>query len=139
MQGLKTIALAIIAVFAPAKAVLLTVMVLTLCDLATGLLASLKQQIPITSSGLKRTVVKVLVYQTAALSAFLVEQYLTPIELPVMKMVTGLIGVTELKSVLENLDIISGGSFFSTLISRLAQGDTNAPPQDDPKDPPSAA
>jgi len=139
MQGIKTIAIAIIAVFAPAKAVLLTVMVLTLCDLATGLLAALKQQIPITSSGLKRTVVKILVYQTAALSAFLVEQYLTPIELPIMKMVTGLIGVTELKSVLENLDIISGGSFFSTLISRLAQGDTNAPPQDDPKDPPSAA
>lgn len=138
IQFLKTIALSAIAVFAPAKAVLLTVMALTICDLISGILASIKQQIPITSSGLKRTVVKVAVYQVAALAAFLVEQYLTPVEMPIMKMVTGLIGMTELKSVLENLDIIAGGSIFSSLIAKLSQGANNAPPSDD-QDPTKAA
>jgi len=138
-SSLKVLILAIIAVFAPAGPVLATVMVLTLLDLAAGIAAAKKQGHPITSTGLKRTVVKVMVYEIATLAAFLVQQYLTPIELPIMKMVTGLIGMTELKSVLENLDIIAGGSFFSSLVSHLSQGDKDAqetPQKEPPKEAP---
>lgn len=134
IQSLKTLSLALVAVFAPAKAVLITVMVMTMADLVSGLLASKKQQIPITSFGLKRTVLKVLVYEVATLLAFLVGMYLVPEELPIMKMVTGLIGITELKSILENLDIIAGGSFFRSLTDKLQSRLINEDPDKDAND-----
>lgn len=119
MKLLQTIALMLVSVFAPTKVVLSVVLVLALVDLLVGLLAAKKQGDPITSTGLKRTVVKLFVYELATLMAFLVGEYLVPLELPIMKMVTGLIGMTELKSILENLDIIAGGSFFRSVVNQL--------------------
>jgi hypothetical protein len=87
-------------------------MVLSLVDLVTGILASRKSGIPITSNGLKRTVLKVAIYEVAVLCAFLVGTYLTGPMVPILNICSSLIGLTELKSVLENLDIINGGSFF---------------------------
>lgn len=120
MKTLQILALSLVSYFAPTKTVLLTVMALSAADLVTGILASRRVGAPITSSGLKRTVVKVAVYQAAILSAFLVQQNLTGNDLPVMKYLASLIGLTELKSVLENLDLASGGSFFGSLTARLA-------------------
>jgi len=131
MLNLKTILLACIAVFAPAKPMLVTVMVLTMTDLISGLLAAKKQGIPITSNGLKRTIIKTTVYEVAVLLAFLVGLYLAPEELPITKMVTGLIGMTELKSVLENLDIISEGNFFKSLTDKLHTMGTKDEDEDD--------
>ncbi len=119
MKWFETSLLALLALFAPAKSVLITVMVLSMVDLVTGLVASRKSGSPITSTGLKRTILKVVIYQVAVLSAFLVEQFLTGPDMPVMKWVSGLIGLVELKSVLENLDLIAGGSFFRSLTDRL--------------------
>lgn len=111
--------LATVAVFAPIKAAVLTVIVLTMVDLVTGIMAARKRGEPITSAGFGRTVVKILVYQVATLCGFLAQKYLVLDVLPVCTLVTSLIGLTEMKSVLENLDTISGGSFFSTLIDKL--------------------
>lgn len=133
--------MALVAIFAPTGPVIATVLTLVILDLVTGLLAARHQFHPITSSGLKRTVSKTAVYLVATLAAFLVEQYLTPMEMPVMKMVTGLIGMTELKSVLENLDIVSGGSFFKSLVNKLSQGEHDEEDSDptSPPEPPKAA
>lgn len=139
LSYLKTPALALLAVFAPAKAIIVTIIALCFLDLVVGIIASKK---PITSKGLKRTPIKIAVYLTAALSAFLVEQYLTPIELPVMKMVTGLIGMTELKSVLENLDTIAGGNFFQSVVNSIqARASRPEEPNEEesPPEPPKAA
>lgn len=119
IPSLKVLALALIAIFAPTKQVLLSTLALILADLLFGLLAARQQGQPITSNGLKRTVIKFFVYNSAILLSFLVGEYLVPLDLPVMKMVTGLIGMTELKSVLENLDIIHGGNFFKALVTKL--------------------
>lgn len=119
IQSLKVLALTLVAVFAPTKQVLLSTLALILADLLFGLLAAKQQGQPITSSGLKRTVIKLFVYNSAILLSFLVGEYLVPMDLPIMKTVTGLIGVTELKSVLENLDIIHGGSFFKAIVTKL--------------------
>lgn len=120
MKLLKVLALSLISLFAPAKTVLVTVMALSIADLITGILVSRGIGAPITSTGLKKTVLKVLVYETAVLCAFLVQQNLTGPDLPVMKWLASLIGLTELKSVLENLDLASGGSFFRSLTDRLS-------------------
>jgi hypothetical protein len=120
MKLLKVLILFVVSTFAPAKAVLGTVLALVIADLITGIIASKRAGAPITSSGIKKTVLKLLVYEVAVLAAFLVQQNLTGDDLPVMHWLGSLIGLTELKSVLENLDLASGGSFFRSLTDRLS-------------------
>ena len=112
--------LTLTAVFAPAKGMVMTALLLVVMDMVTGILASRKQKTPITSAGLGRSIVKTLVYEGAILLAFLTQQYLTGPEVPVSNIVAGLIGLTELKSVMENLSfIVSGGSLLSSIIDKL--------------------
>lgn len=113
---LELAALALIAVFAPIQPVILTVLVLCVVDLITGIWASGSRM---HSSGLKATVLKFLVYETAILLSFLVGEYLTGPAIPVLNLVAGMVGITELKSVLENLDIISGGSLMKKVAKAL--------------------
>lgn len=111
--------LAILAVFAPAKAMILSSFILVMSDLVTGVWASNKQGKPITSAGLQRTVAKLFVYEMAILLAFIAETYLTSNMIPVSKVVAGLVGITELKSCLENLNTISGQDLLKEAISKL--------------------
>lgn len=119
-QYLINLLIASIAVLAPIKPAVITVLALTLIDLLSGLVAARKRGEILTSAGLGRTVTKLAVYQVATISAFLAQKYLVLDIMPVCTLVTSLIGITELKSVLENLDSISGGSFFSTIVSKLS-------------------
>lgn len=111
--------LAFISVFAPIGPVVAATLVLVLCDLIAGVINSKKQGLAFCSSGVQRTVVKTAVYLVAIIAGFLTQTYLTGDMIPVCKLITSLIGVTELKSILEHLDEINGGSFFSVLIKRL--------------------
>lgn len=128
---MQVLLLSAIAIIAPAKSIILAVAVLTIADLCLGILASRRRGHKLTSRGLKHTVAKVLVYETAVVLAFLVQTFLVGPELPLMNLLTTLIGLTELKSCLENLDIIYGEPFFKHLIkrlSRLADSDDKNPP-----------
>ena len=116
--GLK-VALSLLAVFAPAKGMIVTAFVLIVVDLITGVLAARKEKQPITSAGIGRTVVKALVYETAIILAFLTQTYLTGPEIPCANIVASLIGLTELKSILENLQILSGGQLLNMIIDKL--------------------
>lgn len=118
-----TAAVLIGALLAPAKTSLIAVMALPIVDLVLALAVAVKTKRPITSSGLKRTVAKVLMYETATVLAFATEQCLTGDVVPCMRVVTGLIGITELKSCLEHLDELSGGSFFKAAVDQLTSGD----------------
>lgn len=129
MRTLEIIGLSILAVFTPAGPILGTILALVLLDLLTGIVVSRRAGLPITSAGIKQTVLKLLVYLIAVLSAFLVGQYLTGPLVPTLNIVSGLIGVTELKSVLENLDLISGGSLMQSIIKAIqTYTSNNLPP-----------
>ena len=130
-QLLKDATLAAILVFAPIKSTLITVMVLSVVDLVTGVWAARRRGEPISSRELKRTPIKIAVYEIAVLCAYLVAQYLTGPELPIMNLVAGLIGMVELKSILENLDGVSGGPLFSVVTTRLQE--MSGSKKDDPK------
>jgi len=117
-QWVFNLILAILSVFAPAKSMILSGLSLVLIDLMTGILASRKQGIKITSSGLQRTIVKLAVYEIAIMLAFLVQHYMVA-EIPVANIVSSFVGITELKSCLENIDILSGGDFLKSIIERL--------------------
>lgn len=116
---IKALGISLLAVFAPIKAVLATALVLVLADLIVGILAARKRGEPITSAGIRRTVGKILVYETAIMLGYLAQTHLMGDIIPVVKIISGLIGAVELKSCLENLDTVSGGSLFKSLIAKL--------------------
>jgi phage-related holin len=116
---LAHLGLAILAVFAPAQSMIISTLVLVVVDLITGLIAAHKQGIPITSSGLRRTIGKTLIYEVVILIAFLAQQYLTGPVIPVSSIAAGFIGLTELTSCVENLNVIGGGSLLKALLTKL--------------------
>jgi phage-related holin len=119
-QHLKVLALAILAVFAPAQAMILSSVALVVMDLITGVAAARKRSETITSAGLSRTVAKLLVYETAILLAFLTQTYLTGATIPVANIVAGFVGITELLSCMENLNDISGNNLLKALLEKLS-------------------
>ncbi len=118
-QHLINIGLAIAAVFAPVQHVMLVTLIMIAIDLVTGILAARKQAIAINSSGLRRTITKLFIYELTIALGYLVETYMTGPTIPVVKIITSFIGLTELKSVMENLDIINGSSLLKTIIEKL--------------------
>lgn len=108
-----------VAIFAPAKALILVTGVLIFADLLTGILAAKKRGEKIKSAALRRTVTKCFVYESAILLGFLVETYMLDGFIPVSKIAAGLISIVELKSILENLDKINGNPIFTVLVKKL--------------------
>lgn len=122
-QKLSGLLMSIALVFLPIKATLITVMVLTVADLISGIMASRKEGKKITSSGLKRTIIKTTVYELVVMLGFLTEQYMTGDTIPIVRILAGFIGLTELKSVMENIERISGMPLIRLLIEKLNQSD----------------
>lgn len=113
------ISVTVAAMFAPAAPMILTVLALCLVDLITGIWAARKRGESITSAGISRTVVKLLVYETAILLAWITQLHLTGDAVPVAKIVASLVGITELLSCLENINTISGTNLLKTIIEKL--------------------
>lgn len=118
-QYLISLGLSIATIFAPVKQVMIVTFILIAVDLLLGVMAARKTTVPITSAGLRRTVSKLFVYEVAICLGFLVETYFTGPVIPVVKIITGFIGLTELKSCLENADALNGAPILKALIDKL--------------------
>lgn len=110
----------------PIRASLTAVVLLVIADFFSGIWASKKESKKITSSGFRRTVVKILAYMATILIAHMMELYLIP-DMPIEKAVAGLIGITEGKSFFENIHRITGIDFWAILISKLNMDDSKNP------------
>lgn len=111
--------ISIAAIFAPVGPLIGVSFILILSDLITGLLASRKLKEPIDSAGMGRTFSKILVCASGICLCFLVEKFIIEEWLPLSKLAAGAFTMKELKSILENLDILNGSSVFKTLIKKL--------------------
>lgn len=116
---LEPLLLTLITLFSPIKAVLLTTGFLIAADLVTGIMAAKKKGQPITSAGLRRTASKIFIYHLALITGFLIEKYMLEDFFPLSKMVSGIIGLVEGKSIFENLSIIYGQNLFKGIVSKL--------------------
>ena len=115
--ALKGIALLIAAFLAPIATVIFAVIFLIFVDLITGILASLKEKSRITSSAMSRTIAKTFVYCTTIIVTFVVHKYLlVGFDFPIESIVSGFIALTEMKSILENMNRISNHSVLKDLI-----------------------
>lgn len=140
MKALEAFLASVVAVFAPIEMTLLTVLILVSVDLVTGLLLARKNKEPISSLGIKKTVVKLLVYEIVICLSYLIDQYLTFNSILVLNMVSSIIGITELKSVAENINILTGGGVLDGILKAIsaASPSANKPPTP-PTEPPPAA
>lgn len=116
----------VVSIFAPIQAVLATTLVLIFVDLVTGVIAAKNRGEEITSAGFRRSISKLLVYEFALLVGYVAETYMIGF-LPLTKMISSLIALTETKSIFENLDSSAGGQLLKTLIDKL--GSENAKPK----------
>lgn len=120
MSYFKLLLLSLLAVLAPIKAVLITTGVLIISDFIVGIMAAWKRGEPITSANMRRTISKLVIFEIAVISAFLIEKYLLDGAVPATKLVSGIIGVTEGKSILENVEIIYGKPLFKAVLKQLS-------------------
>jgi hypothetical protein len=119
LRHLEAAAIAILAVFAPIGPVLATVVVLVLADLGMALAVALKGRQPVTSRGVRRTVIKLLAYEVVLAACFLAEAHLG-LPIPAVKLLAGLIAAAELKSLLEHADELTGVGVFKAILNKLA-------------------
>jgi len=116
--------LVLAATMAPIKPLLLACGALIVADMVTGMMAARKRQEPINSADMRRSLSKMVVYQVAIISAFVLETYMLEGLLPVTKVVGGVIGMVEFKSILENVSTIAGQDIVKMVLDKL--GSKNA-------------
>ena len=116
---LSKLGIAVMAALAPIKPVMITVGILIISDLITGLWAAKKRGETITSAALGRTVSKMVVYQTAVVTGFLLQKYLLADAIPIVNIVGGIIGMVEFKSFIENANTIIEGDIFKEILKKL--------------------
>jgi hypothetical protein len=117
-ETLCEIGMFIIMFFAPVKAAIITVIVLGLFDFITGVSASVKQDIPITSRKMYSSVVKVTMYSLLILASHMIEVHLIDY-LPLVKMATSTIALVELKSLYENISIVLGLDLWNVVKEQM--------------------
>lgn len=111
--------ISICGVFAPIKGAIITVGVVVVVDLITGILAARKRKEPITSKAYSKTIGKILKYQTALLTGFLIEKFLINGLVPISSIVTTAIGIGEAISLYENLNVLTDNKIFSGLVRKV--------------------
>lgn len=114
----------LMSVFAPIIPMLITCGVLIAADTITGMVAASKRKEKIKSSEMRRSISKLVVYQIAIMTGFLLETYMLDNLIPVSKIVASVIGIVEFKSILENVSSIAGQDILKLVIEKL--GSKNA-------------
>ena len=112
------VGISIVTFFAPVHIIMSVVGGLLVFDFITGIWASLKRGESISSRRMSRTVGKAVLYQLAIISAFLLEVGIGGV-IPVAKLVAGVIALTEGKSLVENLNTISGTNLFKVVLDKI--------------------
>jgi phage-related holin len=127
MNWIKAAAISIFAILAPIHSVMAVAGIMIVVDLITGVLAARKRGEIISSAALRRTVSKMLVYQSAIVTGFLCEHYLLSDTLPIVKLIAAAIGLVEMKSITENLNELNGAPIFKSLIESLGSKNSEPP------------
>lgn len=127
-EWLQKLMLASVAALAPIHQVMYSVGFLIFADLITGMWAAKKRGEKISSAAMRRTISKIVIYQLAVIGAFVLETNLLSELLPVTKIVAGVIGLVEFKSMLENSGHIVGGNIFKMILEKL--GSENDKPKE---------
>jgi hypothetical protein len=117
-EWLIKLSIVTIALLTPVQPLMLATGFLIFIDLITGIASAIKRKDKITSYKLKRTLAKILWYNIAIISAFVIEHFMIP-EIPFIKGAGAMIALIEGKSVFENLHAITGIDFAKAILDKL--------------------
>ena len=124
-QYLMPMFVAVISIFTPVIPMLLTIGVLIIIDFLVGIYRAFKMNEQITSRKMGNTISKMFLYQLTIISLFLFETYILMGILPVTKIGAALISVTELKSIDESVEKMTGVGIWKKLVKIIKRGESN--------------
>lgn len=130
MNKIHAILLTILAILAPIHPIMFATTVLVGLDTITGIWAALKKKKKIRSAKLREVISKTIVYQTAIICSFVVETYMHFDLVPVVKITAAAIGMVELLSVMENINIILDKNVFKMVIEKLGSSNLSQEEKD---------
>lgn len=116
--------LVLMTLLAPIKPLAIACGVLVIGDMITGMWAAYKRKEKLNSAEMRRSVSKMLIYQIAIITGFVLEKWIMQDAVPVSRIVSGVIGMVEFKSILENASIITGQDLLKLVLEKL--GSKNA-------------
>lgn len=109
----------LIGIFAPVHMIMFSAGFLIAADFVSGCWAAVKRGERITSAGWRRTCTKFGAYQIIIMSGYLAEVHLLGGSIPISKIAASAIGMTELLSIIENVEFIYGEPIFSKIVKKL--------------------
>ena len=121
--------LGIITIFLPIKELMITIGFLVGADMIVGIWKALKIGQRIRSRRMSDSVTKMLLYQLAIVSGFLIETYIIEQLIPITKLIATVIAIIEFKSIVESIEAVTGKDLWGkikTLIGRKSEDLSNA-------------
>lgn len=118
-----------LAVFLPIKELMLTIGFLVGADLVVGVWKAIKTGQRIRSRRMSDTVTKLLLYQLAIMSGFLIETFIISELIPITKLIATVVAIIEFKSIIESIESVTGKDLWSkikTIIGRKSEDITDA-------------
>ena len=118
-----------LAVFLPIKELMLTIGFLVSADLVVGIWKAIKTKQRIRSRRMSDTVTKLLLYQLAIMSGFLIETFIINELIPITKLIATVVAIIEFKSIVESIEAVTGKDLWSkikTIIGRKSEDLTDA-------------
>lgn len=108
-----------IGILAPLNATMIVISLLVLLDLGAGIYKAYKKSIPISSKRMGHTISKIVFYNIAIISAYLIELYIIGSTVHLTKVVSSVIALVEFKSILENVSEIVGFDLLKKVMEVL--------------------
>lgn len=93
--------------------------ILIFTDFGTGIYAAHKRREKITSSRMRDTLDKILVYNVSIFLAHIIERFMIQEAIPVLRIVLGFIALAEFKSISENFHKITGINLYKKFLAYL--------------------
>ena len=118
-----------LAVFLPIKELMLTIGFLVAADLVVGVWKAIKTGQRIRSRRMSDTITKLLLYQLAIMSGFLIETFIISELIPITKLIATVIAIIEFKSIIESIEAVTGKDLWSkikAIVGRKSEDLTNA-------------
>jgi phage-related holin len=116
-------------IFAPLLPIAVVLGILIFLDFVTGAYKAYKAGENISSRKMSHTVSKMFLYQIAIIAGFLAETYIL-MGIPITKIVSGFIALTELKSISENIASVTGINYWKKIQEYLKRPSLEEPKKD---------
>jgi phage-related holin len=92
---------------------------LLIIDLITGVWKAIKTKEPVTAKKLGETVSKMILYLFGIVCSFVVQKFIALNAIPIMLIFSMLICVREYKSIIENIEIITGKKIWQFIVTQV--------------------